>query len=1144
MSTSLATKHVATILVSAAVVFGLAFAFAKPAKADTLSDLQAQVQALLAQIASLQGSTSGSTSGSMTSGCTTFTQNLKVGATGGEVMAVQKFLNGHGFVIAATGAGSPGNETSYFGPATKAAVIKFQNANAASILTPVGLTAGTGNWFASTRAAANASCAGGSTGTGTGTTPTGPGITVTAGAQPANSLAPVNASRVPFTTFTLTNNTGAAVTINGITVQRTGLAQDAAFSGVVLVDSTGQQLGIARVFNANHQATVGDTFTLQPGASMTYTVAGNMETTAGGYAGQVASISVIGVNTSVPVNGSLPISGAQQTINETLSIGTVTANTSSFDPNAAQTKNIGDTAVKFAAVRLTAGSAEDVKLFSIRFRMNGSASASDLSNMAIVVSGTTYPATWSVDGRYVSASIPGGALISKGSSVDAYIQGDITGSNSSGRVAEFDVDKATDIYTVGQLYGYGIVPTGPGGTLSTASTHASTFSSSQPFFQGSTITIQGGTGTSIQNATSVAAQNIAVNVPNQPLGGFTTNFAGEPVTVQNLVVSVATTSGATRLTNVTIVDKNGNVVAGPVDEPTSATNGSTLTFSGSITFPVGSMTYTLKGTVSSGATNGSTYRLSTTPSSQWTNVTGQTTGNTISLSGFSSAVTMNLMTVQGLSLAISASSNPASQNIVAGGQSVLFANIQLDASASGEDVRLNSLKIDLVTGGASNVANLTGCQLFDTNGNALNYGSNIVNSVASTSVFTGGSSNTFSFNNSLTVSKGTVATLPLKCNVASGAAGTYQFGVDSGDSITVSGATSGNSTTVNPVAGGSGTMTVGSSSLTLNVDPSSPNFALVAGNTTGVTVGVYKFHPTSEAMTLTKLGVTLSASSTGDVSKVYFYSASGTQLGTAIFAGSNTATSTLQTTLALPADTDTLVTVKADVSDIGTGQPGTEGSLIKVSPVSAEATGQSSGSVIMTGSTDTVAGARAYNTFPTIAQDTLSSTGMADGNLLRFKVTADSHGNVGIDQFSFSISTTSPATVSAVKLYGYSDSSYTTPISSGADSQGQIGSTYAPASNSPSFAISPTTNPVEVPAGQTYYFALKGTVVGGTNAAVVTTLVGGDTYAGVGNTTYLSASKFIWSPNATTTVPLAGNDWTNGYGVTGLGTGFSQARSN
>ncbi len=54
--------------------------------------------------------------------------NLEAGARREEVRALQKLLNAHGFTIAASGGGSPGNETTFFGPATKAALIKFQKA--------------------------------------------------------------------------------------------------------------------------------------------------------------------------------------------------------------------------------------------------------------------------------------------------------------------------------------------------------------------------------------------------------------------------------------------------------------------------------------------------------------------------------------------------------------------------------------------------------------------------------------------------------------------------------------------------------------------------------------------------------------------------------------------------------------------------------------------------------------------------------------------------------------------------------------------------------------------------------------------------------------------------------------------------------
>ncbi len=58
-----------------------------------------------------------------------FTSNLKQNSVGNDVRNLQIFLNNHGFVVSNTDGGSPGFETNYFGPKTKAALIKFQQAN-------------------------------------------------------------------------------------------------------------------------------------------------------------------------------------------------------------------------------------------------------------------------------------------------------------------------------------------------------------------------------------------------------------------------------------------------------------------------------------------------------------------------------------------------------------------------------------------------------------------------------------------------------------------------------------------------------------------------------------------------------------------------------------------------------------------------------------------------------------------------------------------------------------------------------------------------------------------------------------------------------------------------------------------------------
>lgn len=67
-----------------------------------------------------------------TAAVATFARNLQVGGKGDDVMALQVFLNAHGFLIATSGPGSKGNETTTFGPKTKAALAKFQKANGIS----------------------------------------------------------------------------------------------------------------------------------------------------------------------------------------------------------------------------------------------------------------------------------------------------------------------------------------------------------------------------------------------------------------------------------------------------------------------------------------------------------------------------------------------------------------------------------------------------------------------------------------------------------------------------------------------------------------------------------------------------------------------------------------------------------------------------------------------------------------------------------------------------------------------------------------------------------------------------------------------------------------------------------------------------
>ncbi|MFA5359808.1 MAG: choice-of-anchor tandem repeat GloVer-containing protein [Patescibacteria group bacterium] len=85
-----------------------------------------------------------------------FTKNLRYRQTDNDIKRLQIFLNQDlDTRLAKTGPGSPGKETNYFGPLTRAAVIKFQEKYFKEILNPLDLEKGTGFVGPYTRAKIN-----------------------------------------------------------------------------------------------------------------------------------------------------------------------------------------------------------------------------------------------------------------------------------------------------------------------------------------------------------------------------------------------------------------------------------------------------------------------------------------------------------------------------------------------------------------------------------------------------------------------------------------------------------------------------------------------------------------------------------------------------------------------------------------------------------------------------------------------------------------------------------------------------------------------------------------------------------------------------------------------------------------------------
>ena len=244
--------------------------------------------------------------------------------------------------------------TGYFGALTKAGVVAWQKSASlpsTGFFGPMSRAAFASGSTGTTGTTATTGTTGktGTTGT-TGTTVTtttgvAGALTVTMpGDQPAPNLAPGSAARVPFTKVTFTASNAGDVTVKGVTVERQGLANDAVFIGVVLLDENGTQVGLAKTLNSIHQAVLNEPFVVKAGTSRVFTLAGNMDTPTnlGSYAGQVAKLAVVAVDGGTSsVGGALPIVGNGMTINSTLTIGSVTIQRGSTDTRSLFSKPVG-----------------------------------------------------------------------------------------------------------------------------------------------------------------------------------------------------------------------------------------------------------------------------------------------------------------------------------------------------------------------------------------------------------------------------------------------------------------------------------------------------------------------------------------------------------------------------------------------------------------------------------------------------------------------------------------------------------------------------------------------------------------------------------------------------------------------------------
>ena len=1122
------------------------------AKADAASDLQAQISALLAQINQLQSQLTAAQGGQ--AGLShVFNANLSFGAKNDEVTALQQALNLQGcFTATATG---------YFGSITREAVKCFQQKYASEVLTPLGLTSATGFVGAGTRAKLNALYGGVAVTPTTPTTPVTPttvvagaGLAVESGVQPAASLAVNNASRVPYTILKLTAGS-SDVTVKSITVERTGLANDAVFAGIVVLDEDNTQItGVAKTLNSVHQAVLNDAFTVKAGTSKIVTLAGNMASSLTSYAGQVAYLSVVAIDASgATVTGTLPITGAGHTINSSLSIGTATLTRGTLDPGVAPTKSVGTTAYVFTSIKVTAGSAEDALLEQVRFNQAGSITSSDLKNIKIEVDGTSYEPTVSSDSKYYTAKFGAGITIGKGLNKDVLIKGDIV--SGSGRTVDFNLWQYQDIVVKGKTYGYYITPTSAND--GTANGQFST--TTNPRYNAYAVTVGSG-ALVVSNSSTVPAAKIANGGTGMPLGAFLFDVTGEEISFTSWALTIATSGGGSDelLTNITVYDQNGAVVAGPQD-PNSA--GSTATISTTVTLPVGKNTLTVKGNLNSSWETSDTIQVSFTPSSALSSVLGVTTGQSVTPSP-SSSVAGNTQTVAAGALSVSPSTALSSQNIIAGSTGVTLGRFVLDTSASGENVRITSIQIRGITGTNADLDDLNSLQLFD-GATALNTGSNVVN--PSSNALAADANLTFTLDaNALVMPKSSSKVIELKGNTVSTstptANTTYIFDFSAGSpDWGATGVSTGQTIAESLTTGSGATMTVVTSgALTITLDSSDPTEKWYAANSTGVTLGVFRLTGTNENLALTNVSLVLSntaSSSSADITNLYLYDGS-TLIASKVnppFTGTGSTEAFVLPTsgsgsFVVSANSFKLLTVKADLANIATGQPGVAGHLIAIATSSTatdnRSLGVQSGSAAnVSGSASASTGLRYFRSVPTVTKSSLTSNVLSNGTktLYKFTVKADSAYDAALYKFSFNVATTGDTTATSFSLKetntGKTVNTTTNTITGGIVEILVASAQYG-------------ANWITLSAGATNTYEFQALVASASAGESITTQLEGDAAfpANIPASTFMGAAAlidadtnddFIWSDfssDATTTHALTTADWMNGYKVPGLPT--------
>ena len=721
-----------------------------------------------------------------------FNMNVKHGSRGMDVMNLQKVLNMYPqTMVAESGAGSPGMETSTFGPATKRAVNKFQ----ALHLVELGITAPTGNVFAGTRGLLNQVCStntgngNGNQGNGNGNggpVVTGPVSAMLAMSQPTGMLVQKQSgARLADITF---SGNG---TVTSVQLQRIGVSADATLTNVYLYDGNTRITDAASVVTGGYINFNSSTGLFSVNGTRTLTVRADIANNTSGQS--------VGVKLN-----SLTASGAMSTfsnvVGNALQIGSVQTAAVQFSTFSPTTVQVDAGTQAYNVWEGTASvSTRDVNFRAATFKFVGSAPIDSVANLSLYVDGTKIAGPSMINAannNKITFDLGNMPFLMKTGSHTIDLRGDIV--KGSARTLSFSVENVADLmFEDSNLMGVNVSATvGNTTTLLT---------------QGNSVynTIQVRSGSVTVNVDPAFTTNkVTGGATNVPVGQFTMKAYGEDVKVNNLKVTFATTS-ITTLNNVSLFANGAQVGTSQNFLGTAALS---FTLGSSLIIPAGqTVTLTVKADmVNSSNAAYTTGSVAAVIGGDTNNAQGQNSNELVSVA--SSPVTGNSLSVSSGAGSVARTSGFTAVTVAPNTSNVKIGSFTVQADSS-EDMKINSIGVNPVVSGyaQTNVSNLT------VKSNGMVVGTPIGNPAAGTS--------TFSFTDIIVPANGT-RTFDVFADIGGASTGSTTASM----SITSRGSVS--NTTVTSSAAGVAITSAASTLAAATLVTSSPTAQYVVGGTT------------------------------------------------------------------------------------------------------------------------------------------------------------------------------------------------------------------------------------------------------------------------------------------------------------------------